>query len=58
MTTTKEFHDEWETSFHAHEENDERLCSKKEYEARHQDKVLDVYCDMHPSAPECKVYDD
>ena len=25
---------------------------------RHQDKHLEVYCDNHPDADECKVYDD
>ena len=27
-------------------------------EVRHRDKVLDAICDLHPSAPMCKVYDD
>ena len=58
MTVTKEFHDEWEVDFHAHEEVDERLDTKEAHDKRHQDKVLDVYCDTHPSAPECKVFDE
>ena len=29
MTVTKEFHDEWEVDFHAHEEVDERLDTKR-----------------------------
>lgn len=53
-----EFHDEWEVDFHAHEENDEHLCTKEEWERRHQDHTLEIYCDTHPSAPECKVFDD
>ena len=58
MTVTKEFHDEWEVTFHANEQPDERLGTKEEWQKRHEDKTLNVYCDMHPSAPECKVYDD
>ena len=60
MTTapTKEYHDEFEIDFHAHEENDPNLGSKAEWEKRHSDKTLDIYCDNHPSAPECKVFDD
>ena len=53
-----EYHDEFETTFHAHEENDPNLGDQAEWEKRHADKTLDVYCDMHPSAPECKVFDD
>ena len=58
MTVTKEFHDEFEVDFHAHEEVDENLDTKEAYMKRHQDKVLDEYCDLHPSAPECKVFDE
>ena len=25
---------------------------------RHQDKLLDDFCDTHPGAPQCKVFDD
>ena len=25
---------------------------------RHQDKVLDEFCDNHPGSPMCKVFDD
>jgi len=28
------------------------------WEARHRDELLDAYCDTHPGAPECKVFDD
>jgi hypothetical protein len=51
-------HDEFEVDFHANETNDETLSSKEEWAKRHRDKTLDVYCDMHPSAPECKVFDE
>ena len=53
-----DFHDEWEVDFHAHEENDDKLGTQEEWEKRHSDHTLEIYCDTHPSAPECKVYDD
>lgn len=53
-----DFHDEFEVDFHAAEGVDERLSTKEEWEKRHSDHALEVYCDNHPSAPECKVYDD
>ena len=28
------------------------------WKSRHQDKHLEVYCDNHPDAMECRVYDD
>ncbi len=28
------------------------------WKSRHQDKQLDQYCDNHPDAMECRVYDD
>ena len=29
-----------------------------DWHTRHQDKHLEVYCDNHPDALECRVYDD
>ena len=58
MPYKTDFHDEFEIDFHAAEAVDERLGTKEEWEKRHADKALDLYCDMHPSAPECKVFDD
>ena len=58
LSTDKEYHDEWEVNFHAHEEVDEHFEDKRTWAKRHQDKTLDVYCDIHPSAPECKVFDE
>ena len=55
---TRQYHDEFEISFHAAEECDEKLGTKEEWEKRHSDKTLNIYCDNHPSAPECRVYDD
>ena len=28
------------------------------WKARHQDKQLEIYCDNHPDAMECRVYDE
>ncbi len=53
-----------EVEFHANEshtedefdvEHDGKIA---DWHNRHQDKILDVYCDTHPSSPECRVYDD
>lgn len=57
-TPQKEYHDEWEVTFHAHEEADEKLEPIEDWARRHHDKILDEYCDLHPSAPECKVFDE
>ena len=37
------------------EEGDSKL---DDWHTRHKDKNLDVFCDSHPSAPQCKVFDD
>ena len=29
-----------------------------DWHTRHQDKLLDKFCDNHPGAPQCKVFDD
>ena len=29
-----------------------------DYHTRHEDHHLEIYCDNHPDAAECKVYDD
>ena len=53
-----DFHDEFEVDFHAAEGVDENLGTKEEWQKRHADRTLEWYCDTHPSAPECRVYDD
>lgn len=53
-----EYHDEWEVDFHAAEGYDENLGTKEEWQKRHADRTLEFYCDYHPSAPECRIYDD
>ncbi|MCP9792493.1 CP12 domain-containing protein [Vulcanococcus limneticus] len=42
---------------------EEELKSLEEYKAHHPDEQrdpnsLEVYCDLNPEAPECRVYDD
>ena len=58
QTPNKEYHDEFEVTFHASENVDEHYEDRETWAKRHQDKVLDEYCDLHPSAPECKVFDE
>lgn len=53
-----EWHDEFETDFHAAEQADINLGSVEDWQKRHKDQTLNAYCDMHPSAPECKVFDE
>ena len=37
------------------ETNDGKI---NDYHTRHQDQHLEVYCDNHPDAEECRVYDE
>ena len=37
------------------ETNDGKI---NDWRTRHQDHNLEIYCDNHPDADECKVYDD
>tara|TARA_B100001939_G_scaffold288494_1_gene259365 strand:- start:890 stop:1108 length:219 start_codon:yes stop_codon:yes gene_type:complete len=43
---------EYSTDFSANEEPTEDSAY------RHRDQYLEVFCDTHPSAPQCKVFDD
>ena len=44
---------------HTEEEFDAEHDAKlNDWHERHQDKLLDIYCDTHPDSPECRVYDD
>ena len=47
-------------AFHAHteEEVDPGDAQINDWHTRHTDKHLEVYCDNHPDALECRVYDD
>ena len=38
--------------------DDEPETGINDYHLRHQDKKLDQYCDNHPDALECRVYDE
>jgi len=67
MTLKKDPNDkyrEYEVDFHANEPHAENEYDKEhdgkiaDWHERHKDKLLDQYCDSHPSSPECKVFDD
>ena len=47
-------------AFHDHEE-DEVIPNEgkiNDWHTRHEDKQLEIYCDNHPDAFECRLYDD
>ena len=46
------FHD------HTEEEVDKSDAQINDWHQRHNDKKLEIYCDNHPDALECRVYDD
>ena len=43
---------------HTEEEVTEEDSALDDWHNRHRDPLLDAFCDAHPSAPQCKVYDD
>ena len=47
-------------AFHDHEEDEAKPGDGKinDWHTRHQDTKLEVYCDNHPDAQECRVYVD
>ena len=47
-------------AFHDHneEEVDKNEGQINDWHQRHQDSKLEVYCDNHPDAQECRVYDE
>ena len=54
---------EYAVDFHGlvdHEESEvsEEDSKLDDWHSRHRDPLLDAFCDTHPSAPQCKVYDD
>ena len=56
-------YDEYAVDFHGNidhteDEVDPNEATIGDWHTRHQDKLLDKFCDAHPSAPQCKVYDD
>ena len=52
-----EMHNE---AFHDHSEEEVVPNEGKinDWHTRHEDKHLEIYCDNHPDAFECRVYDD
>jgi hypothetical protein len=56
-------YDEYAVDFHglvdhSDEEVSEEDSTLDDWHTRHSDKNLDKFCDSHPSAPQCKVFDD
>ena len=54
LKTAHAFYDE----YHKNEEVNKNDGHINDYHQRHQDKLLDQYCDNHPDAFECRVYDE
>ena len=61
----KEFdkYQEYQVDFHGNvphteEEVDPNESAIDDWHSRHKDKNLDFFCDQHPSAPQCKVFDE
>jgi hypothetical protein len=44
--------------YHKDDVVDPSDASINDWHTRHQDKQLDQYCDNHPDALECRVYDE
>ena len=44
--------------YHKGEEIDPSDAKINDYHIRHTDKKLEGYCDIHPDAEECRVYDE
>ena len=36
----------------------EKDAKLDDWHNRHRDKLLDEFCDTHPGAPQCKVFDE
>ena len=54
---------EYAVDFHGLVDHEEAEVSEEDsqlddWHSRHRDPLLDAFCDAHPSAPQCKVYDD
>jgi len=43
---------------HSEDEIDPNAGNIDDWHNRHQDKTLENFCDSHPSAPQCKVFDE
>ena len=44
--------------YHKNDEVDPNDAKINDWHTRHEDSHLEIYCDNHPDADECKVYDD
>lgn len=56
-------YDEYKVDFHGlvdhtNDEVSDEDSKLDDWHSRHRDKNLDDFCDSHPSAPQCKVFDD
>lgn len=54
---------EYKVDFHANEDHsaeevDPNAGKINDWHERHQDKLLDKFCDDHPGSPMCKVFDE
>ena len=59
----KEILDNPQTSPQARRHTEEELEALESYKAKHPEDThdptpLELYCDTHPDAPECKIYED
>ncbi len=54
LKTSHAYYDE----YHQNDEVNTNEGKINDYHTRHQDKQLDQYCDNHPDALECRVYDE
>ncbi len=54
---------QYKVPFHANEDHSKEEVRPEDglvndWHKRHEDKLLDSYCDNHPGSPECKVFDE
>jgi hypothetical protein len=59
----KQILDDPQTSPQARRHTEEELSALESYKANHPDEdhdptALELYCDSHPDAAECKIYED
>ena len=58
MEYTKEDLESAHAYYDEYHKDDEPETGINDWHLRHQDKHLEVYCDNHPDAEECRVYDE
>ena len=54
LNTSYSYYDE----YHKNDVVDSNDGKINDYHIRHEDKHLEIYCDNHPDAFECRVYDE